>query len=367
MAPQPLQHIQLDDELYFVNRPGARFTYARPGEYAIPVTYNAWGFRGPIPVPDPPPGTMRIVLLGDSQTEGLQVRLDETYGSVLQRNLERLLPGRRFEVVNLAVSAYGTHQEVLTLKRYGSRIRPDWVVLGFYPGNDLSDNVRWPLIAEDAGGGVRLVSHHFSLSHRVTLGTKMWMASVSHAYTFFAPRLKEVLSVPWLAKIGLIEPVRPSIPPSQVASGSGPPRAYRITDELIRMARAEARQLDAEFAVLTIPSKTQVLQPGSVSGADDMDRLESDFVLSFEGGEILHLEALAPLRQSQQGGAAPYFRLDGHLNAIGHRVVGEMLARWLAPRLLESGRPLSPGEVSHRPRRDASAPAQSVEERTRTK
>jgi hypothetical protein len=32
IAPQPLQHIQLDDQIYFINRPFARFTYARGGE-----------------------------------------------------------------------------------------------------------------------------------------------------------------------------------------------------------------------------------------------------------------------------------------------------------------------------------------------
>ena len=101
---------------------------------------------------------------------------------MLRRALERLVPERRFEVVNLAVSAYGTHQEVLTLRRYGARVRPCWVVLGFYPGNDLSDNVRLPLLAEDASG-VRLVEHHFSIGHRLWLGTKVWLASVSHLYT----------------------------------------------------------------------------------------------------------------------------------------------------------------------------------------
>jgi GDSL-like lipase/acylhydrolase family protein len=203
--PQPLQHLQLDDELYVVNRPRARFTYARGSEYAIPIKYNSWGFRGPVPTRDVPSCTTRIVLIGDSQTEGLQVHLDETYGRVLQRELERRWPNRRFEVVNLAVSGYGTHQELLTLKRYGPAIRPDWVVLGFFPFNDLSDNVRLPIIAE-VGSSVRLISHHFSPGHRFMLGAKLWIGSVSHLYAFCKPRVKELLTTPWLVKIRVIEP-----------------------------------------------------------------------------------------------------------------------------------------------------------------
>jgi lysophospholipase L1-like esterase len=329
VTPQPLQHLRLDDELYVVNRPGARFTYARGSEYAVPITYNSWGFRGPVPTRDVPPCSTRIVLIGDSQTEGLQVHLDETYGRVLQREMERRWPNRRFEVVNLAVSGYGTHQELLMLKRYGPVIRPDWVVLGFHPLNDPSDNVRLPLIAED-GSGVRLMSHHFSPAHRVLLGAKLWIGSVSHLYAFCKPRVKQLLSTPWLVKVQVIEP--PPAAGVTTPSSSEATRAFRITNALVRMTRAEAQRLGAEFVVLTVPSGTQVVQPGL---ADDQDRLERDFATAFERAGILHVEALELLRQSQQRSAAPFFSVDGHLNAVGHRVIAEMLGRWLAPRLLE--------------------------------
>ena len=328
--PQPLQQLQLDDELYVVNRPRARFTYARGSEYAIPIKYNSWGFRGPVPTRDVPSCTTRIVLIGDSQTEGLQVHLDETYGRVLQRELERQWPNRRFEVVNLAVSGYGTHQELLMLRRYGPAIRPDWVVLGFHPLNDLSDNVRLPLIAEDGNGGVGLMSHHFSPAHRFMLGAKLWIGSVSHLYAFCKPRVKQLLSTPWLAKVRVIEP--PSAGGATTASSSEATRAFRITDALVRMTHAEAQRLDAEFVVLTVPSGAQVVQSGL---ADDQDRLDLDFATAFERAGIVHVEALEPLRQSQRRRAAPFFSVDGHLNAVGHRVIGEMLGRWLAPRLVE--------------------------------
>jgi len=331
VLPQPLQHIQLDDALYFVNRPGARFTYSRAGEYAVPIRYNAWGFRGPIPEPKTSPDTVRIVLLGDSQTEGLQVRLDETYGSVLQQELERLVPARRFEVVNLAVSAYGTHQELLTLKRYADRIRPDWVVLGFYPDNALADHVRLPLIREEPGGVV-LASHHFSPGHRLLLGSKVSIASTSHLYVLMTSRLKSLKLQPFLAKLGLVDRPSAPVPVATVAPAEGPSRAYRITAALIRLMHDEAKRRAAEFVVVTIPSKTQVLEPASASSGS-MDRLERDFVADFDRDGIHHVEALVPLRESQARGASPFFRIDGHINAVGHRMIGETLARSLAPLL----------------------------------
>jgi len=318
--PQPLQHIQLDDQLYFVNRPFARFTYARQGEYSIDVTYNAWGFRGPIPDPNPVGNVMRILLIGDSQTEGLQVRYEETYGAVLQRVLERLAPGQRFEVVNLGVSAYGTHQEVLTLRRYGARVRPCWVVLGFYPGNDLSDNVRWPLVTEDVNG-VRLVEHRFSIGHRLWLGTKVWLASISHLYTFSVAQIKAVLSRPLLARAGLIE--RSSI------YVDGASRPVRFTEQLMLMARRDTRGLGARLIVLVIPERSQVLRLEEAPRSG-LDAIEQQFVSWFDREAILHVEALAELRAAQQRGEPPYFHIDGHLNSAGHRVVGEALAHRMA-------------------------------------
>jgi lysophospholipase L1-like esterase len=338
VAPQPLQHVQLDDQIYFVNRPLTRFTYARESEFAVDVAYNAWGFRGPVPAPSPAPGVTRIMIIGDSQTEGLQVRYDETYGSVLGRELERLLSGRRFEVVNLGVSAYGTHQEVLTLRRYAARVQPCWVVLGFYPGNDLGDNMRLPLLTEDAGG-VRLAEHRFSFTHRLWLGTKVWLASVSHLYTLSVWQIKALLSRPLLTRVGVLEPAAPAVEDS---------RPLRLTEQLLRIARRDTRSLGAQFVVLMIPERSQVLQPDASppSGADD---IEQQFASWFDREEMLHVEVLPALRAAWQRGETPFFQRDGHLNSTGHRVMGETLARRLAP-LLEKERPEGSRACAREPR-----------------
>ena len=171
------------------------------------------------------------------------------------------------------------------------------------------------------------------------LGAKLWIGSVSHLYTFCKPRVKELLSTPWLVKLRVIEPPAGVSTASSSEAAAQPPeapilatRAFRITDALVQMTRAEAQRLGAEFVVLTVPSRTQVVQPGL---ADDQDRLERDFATAFERAGIMHVEVLEPLRQSQQRSAAPFFSVDDHLNAVGHRVIAEMLGRWLAPRLLE--------------------------------
>jgi hypothetical protein len=255
-------------------------------------------------------------------------------------------------MVNLAVSAYGTHQQVLTLRRYGARVKPHWVVLGFYPSNDIQDNARLPLVAFN-GSDVRLVEHRFSLPHRLFLGTKFWLGSVSHVYVFTMSRLKELLSKELLARLGLIEPLRgadlradESV--SLYRSGSFSPgmsRSLDMTEGLVKLARAEACRLGARFVVLMVPARIQVNpaswerrrnELGLTPDGDDLDRPEREFAARFERARLLHVEALASLRLAQESGANPFFRVDGHLNATGHRVVGQTLARWLA-RLEQGG------------------------------
>ena len=70
-------------------------------------------------------GKRLVMLLGDSRTFGNGVRLDQTYGQVL----ERLLP--RVEVINRAFPGYSSLQGLIALEADAPRFRPDVVVFAF--------------------------------------------------------------------------------------------------------------------------------------------------------------------------------------------------------------------------------------------
>ncbi len=79
-------------------------------------------------------GHPRLVALGDSFTWGAGVSYDETFVTILERDLQRLAPG--LEIINLGVGAWGPHEEFHLLKHDGIRFQPDVVLLNFYAGND---------------------------------------------------------------------------------------------------------------------------------------------------------------------------------------------------------------------------------------
>ena len=90
---------------------------------------NALGFRGPAISQEKPPGTFRVVVLGSSNTMGHGVDDEQTYARLLERWLaDRVGPGRRVEVVNMAVSGDSPTQQLLRLQLDVPALDSDWIL-----------------------------------------------------------------------------------------------------------------------------------------------------------------------------------------------------------------------------------------------
>jgi lysophospholipase L1-like esterase len=122
-------------------RRGQQLAAGYAGWFAgAPVQINRLGFRDPREYSlEKPPGTFRILVIGDSVTFGHGATFETTYPYLLERRLKAWRPAVRWEVWNLGVPGYNTRQEATYLAEVGDRYRPDLVVVGFYP-NDFSGN-----------------------------------------------------------------------------------------------------------------------------------------------------------------------------------------------------------------------------------
>lgn len=83
-----------------------------------------------------PPGTLRIVILGDSFLFGWGVEQDETFDEQLERIYKKR--GRKVEVINLAIPGQNHISELKMLKSIGLKYDPDIVLMqvnldDFYP------------------------------------------------------------------------------------------------------------------------------------------------------------------------------------------------------------------------------------------
>lgn len=104
-----------------------------------------------------PAGTLRVLALGDSHTQGYEVRQEATFSAVLERYLAQR--GVRAEVLNAGVSGFSTAEALAYLENEGYKYQPDVVVLGFY-ANDFEDNLKAGLFALDNGALVARKRSH---------------------------------------------------------------------------------------------------------------------------------------------------------------------------------------------------------------
>jgi len=112
-------------------------------------TTNAAGFRNDRDIPyAKTPGRLRVISVGDSNTEGFEVRQSSTFSAVIERWLN--LHGAPADVLNAGVSGFGTAEALAFLENEGINYHPDVVVYGLY-ANDFDDNVRSGLFDLDHG------------------------------------------------------------------------------------------------------------------------------------------------------------------------------------------------------------------------
>ena len=125
------------------NQNSVHLGYTR--EFNHKVATNSLGFRGVKEIEkQKPEGTYRILVIGDSMTFGWGVEDNETFSSILERNLNAAVAEigakNKFEVINAGFSGGFTLDGFYSwLVNKGFELNPDLVLVSFFPYNDVSD------------------------------------------------------------------------------------------------------------------------------------------------------------------------------------------------------------------------------------
>jgi hypothetical protein len=322
------------------------------------VTINDGGFRGPEVLIAKPPGVLRIAVLGDSFTEAMHVPYEETFCSVIERNLTSCpLGGRRAQVLDFGVSGYGTGQELLTFRQQAGRYAPDVVVLAFFAGNDVSDNSA-ALDSESWLNGEKC-RPHYALRNgalaeddqfRERAAARWWCHSV------FALNRIAIMDYVGEPAVMLHRIASGSKPTAQIAGHEpgldddiyGPPPdrrwrdAWTVTEDLITEMSREVKAHGARFVVVTLSTPIQVYPDTAYRGAylrrvggTDLFYPEHrlDELGAREGFVVLNLapslQAYADQHHSFLHGFSNTRAGTGHWNELGHRLAGELIAERL--------------------------------------
>jgi lysophospholipase L1-like esterase len=325
-------------------RPEAEGRWTREGRGSVRI--NRAGFRGEDVAAVPPPGGLRVAVLGDSFTEALQVNEAQSWVHQLATTLElrSACPVRRshpgaVEVLNLGVGGYGTGQELLTWRQLARPLRPQLVLLAMYLGNDLTDNnpeprsdrpvfrlderrQLWVDQSFRASGGYRFRTSPPGQLLDGLMNHSRLLQLINEAKNRLAAR-------PRTPQVG---DRRAALPTTHVA----PEAAWQVTAALLRQLDREVRITGARLQVVSLTTPEQMWPRREQRPADPFAQ-ERRLGALLQADGIPYLP-LAPLlqRQADSGqlvlhgfpGQAPG---EGHWNPLGHRLAGASVADWLCP------------------------------------
>jgi lysophospholipase L1-like esterase len=138
--------IRVDTRLGYEMNPNGVLAVVEVGGQEVFLRANSEGFIGPERAHAKPPGTVRIMALGDSVVAGLYhianpAELGGWPARLESLLTERLHDGRSFEVMNAGVGGYTAWQTALRFETRGVPFAPD-IVLVLVGWNDLAYSVR---------------------------------------------------------------------------------------------------------------------------------------------------------------------------------------------------------------------------------
>ncbi len=123
-----IDHIEPVDDpiLDFRLVPGSEWVYN-----GIPYRINAHGWRDHGHEYEKPDSTVRLVILGDSVLNGHGVKMEEVWAKQLEYRLNEGGGTPHFEVIMLAIGALNTKQEAHLLEVEGMKYDPDLILVGY--------------------------------------------------------------------------------------------------------------------------------------------------------------------------------------------------------------------------------------------
>lgn len=332
------------------------------GEGVSFVQVNSDGLRDREHTKTKPPNTLRVAVLGDSFTEAIQVPVEQTFWSKLERklgNCDAVKGRKKVEVINFGVQGYGTAQELMMLRKKVWDYSPDIVVLAFFIGNDVINNSPQleydhyrPFFVYDASG--KLVPD-MSFRNLPPIARNERAVSFVDRMPSFLVNNSRILQV--IKKVDLDRKKRQLSGDFTALSSQNfnPPQdavwkdAWRVTEGLIVTMRNEVVQKKADFLVVTIGDPMQVL--GDVKVRKDLMTKHNIQDLYYpdrrleklgerEGFRVLNLaEQFKGYTEKYQVCAHGFdnsIPCGGHWNELGHRLASILINRNLCENLQQS-------------------------------
>jgi lysophospholipase L1-like esterase len=289
-----------DPDLPFILAPNQK-GYTEIGRH--PVTVNHASMRGPEVSRVKPPGTRRILFLGDSVTFGDGVPEAEIFVRRLEVELSARQAGNvRFEVLNGSAKGYNNEHEYRFLQGRGLALDPDVVLVGYCVNDQMPSGGSGPWVQAfspkfEASGALRFVRQFV-----LYVGTYRLIRTIAGAFKGLPPFYLEF--------------IRPGEPTQRMKEW------WEASAASLSMIADLCRRNGIAFGVVAFPIGPQLSEAYDPETAEPQGRLRA----LCEELEILYIDLLGPLRA---GGDREIFFDEIHLTSYGHEIAAREMVRRL--------------------------------------
>lgn len=347
----------------WLGRPNYRGAITRE-EYSHPIRFNSQGMYDAEHKLQKPDDVFRILWMGDSFAQTLQVDETQTAHQQLEDLLNRRFAGpeRQFEVISSGVIGWSTAQELVYYREQGRRYQPDLVLLLFFVGNDVNDNLPGHALTID---GFNCFAPYFPICNGqldpqpwyYIPGVKPAWGSCSPAKKWLTTGLSYVQQNSHL--FARIEPLLLSLQERRTYGRDfGLPFAalylpeeseevrygWQVTEGLLAQFQQEVKAGGAAFAVVIVGPREvvwlaqlspaqlqQFYQSAPIFEEAEIDRPNQRLAEFLRQQNIPVVDLQQPMIDYiAQTGAQLYLPIDRHWTVEGNRVVAEIIFNGLA-------------------------------------
>ncbi len=323
--------------------------YDANNEFMTHIRINSKGLRDVEHAYDKPLGVYRVLILGDSYMESMQVEQDEMFARLLESELNTR-DGNRVEVINTGVSSWGTDNELLFFRSEGYRYHPDLVLLVFTTANDIRENYE-PYDREQLDAN--LAKPSFSLNAdgtlRITPGPPLppsipWWRKHFYLGQWLYIRLGGTVLLPTGNKYGIAPPLDPKIPyvapdlfiyapeyRPEVAE------AWQVTKALLVELQREVAKHGAKFGIVVnngpwahYRDRWEFMTMRHPIARDTWDPTKPTRTIdAFLSEQHIPFMDLFDTFEREKGREQLYFKFDPHWRPAGHRLAAAAAADFL--------------------------------------
>ena len=296
-------------------------------DFDVRYAINSRGFRQDHVLREPK-AVKRVAVVGDSFTFGLGVKDDETFVHLLNDRFQGSM-----EFINCAVPGYSTDQEALLIERKVLSYEPEVVLLVVYLGNDLLDNLYgFPIQVNVAKpyfvlepDGLRLMNTPVPQTRKSVVDERLDLttAVLGEGYQ------QSTLLRRWGQQSALIRLVSENLiaePDHQREFEKRFTPAVALFSKIIDRIAESCQRQKARFTLVLLGGRSFVEEPNSIS-AQYQEYFRQSILTDAGRKRIPAIDLSGLIRERYRTSSEKlYHPNDGHLNALGHRMAGEILS-----------------------------------------